>query len=258
MQAVDFSRSFISFRVDWEKKKSQTASHKPPYTLNNCRIELECVCTIEGQDGFSEQFALGASCKTERVGVDQDIWTEPNADFVPLFGREKFLILKAFDRAGKTVKLYPPSLGNQPERQVGSIAENYNSGGIKIVRTKAEVLDSPQAIVEATLANEPLIAITQLSGSRYTATLEYPVKSMNANERDWVYQTDTGPMLLPDFERQPDDLIAGMELAYSAFNCPDWIELLVRVPTPIADGISVHHYSRSLHLDAHNQMVRYK
>ena len=26
-----------------------------------------------------------------------------------------------------------------------------------------------------------------------------------------------------------------MELAYSAFNCPYWIEFILRVPTPISD-----------------------
>ena len=257
MQAIDFSRSFLHFRMDWEKKDSQTASHKPPHTLNNCRIQVECVCTIEDRDGHSEQFALGASCKTERVGVDRDIWTEPNADFMPIFGRKYFMIIKAFDLAGKTVKLYPPSLGDQPERQVGVLTENYDGAGIDIVRTEGQVLESPQSIVEASLTNRPLTAITKLTGSRYTATLEYPVKSMNANERDWVYQTDTGPVLLPDLERDPDDLINGMEIAYVAFNCPDWIELIVRVPTPIAEDISVHHYSKAVRHDTRNQMIGY-
>mgnify|MGYP001219280070 CR=1 FL=1 len=85
-------------------------------------------------------------------------------------------------------------------------------------------------------------------------TTEYALEAIKCAAARGAYECPvalhtTLPMILAD------DLIAGMELAYSAFNCPDWIELLVRVPTPIADGISVHHYSRSLHLDAHNQMV---
>ena len=40
METVDFSRSFLTFRTDWQKKPSQTASHKPPFTLNNARILL--------------------------------------------------------------------------------------------------------------------------------------------------------------------------------------------------------------------------
>ena len=36
-------------------------------------------------------FALGANCKTEQVGVDRDIWMEPNADFVPIMSGLRFL-----------------------------------------------------------------------------------------------------------------------------------------------------------------------
>ena len=256
MKIVDFTRSFLLFRTDWQNKPSRTASHKPPFTLNNARVLLDCVCTIEDRGGYREEFALGTSCKTERVGVQQDVWLEPNADFVPIHGRERFMILKAFDRAGKTVKLYPPSQGDQPERQVGIIAEAFDDARIDIVRTEGELLESSQEIVEATLANDPLVATTQLSNSRYEVTLEYPVKTMNANERDWVYQTDTGPVLLPNLELNPDEIITGMQLAFSAFNSPDWIEFIVRLPTPIAEGISVHHYSKPVRWDARNQLIR--
>ena len=60
MQSVDFARSYLTFRSDWEKKPSATASHKPRFTLNNARVSLDCVCTIEDQHGYREQFALGA------------------------------------------------------------------------------------------------------------------------------------------------------------------------------------------------------
>src|SRR6266568_1784724 len=72
----------------------------------------------------------------------------------------------------------------------------------------------------------------------------YPVKTINANERDGVYQTDTGPVLLPDLSRDPEDLIAGLELAFSAFNNPRWTEFIVRAKTPVADGVEVYHYCK--------------
>lgn len=36
-----------------------------------------------------------ASCKTKRVNVERDIWTEPNADFIPVLFRDHFLCFKA-------------------------------------------------------------------------------------------------------------------------------------------------------------------
>ena len=257
MNAIDFSNSYLTFRTDLLKKPSRTASNKPPCTLNNARIPLDCHCEIrDAQTGETHVYVLGVNCKTERVGVEQDIWTDPNADFVPIFSQDQFMVVKTYDRIGKTVKLYPASLGDQPERQVGRVEEAFDSVRIDVFRREGERLERAEQIVEAVLSNHPLVARTEIQGERYTAVLDYPVKTINANERDSVYQTDTGPILLPDLSKESDDLIGGFELAFSAFNSPDWTEFIVRVPTPITAEISVYHYSRPLRLDTRNQIVR--
>ena len=85
MAAIDFSCSFLTFRIDTLKKPPQTVSHKPPYSLNNARIQLDCVCDItEISTNVTQRFVMGVNCKTERVGVTSDIWLKPNADFVPI------------------------------------------------------------------------------------------------------------------------------------------------------------------------------
>jgi len=244
MQTVDFYRSFLIFRIDLEKKPPQTVSHKPPFSLNNARIQIECRCRVTDREtGRTQTFVLGASCKTEQVGVERDLWLEPNADFVPVFSDDGFMNLKTYAQAGMTVNLYPPSLGKQSDRQSGKIADTFDDVRIEVAECEGEVLGSAQEIVAATLARHPLVARTEIEAGRYSAVLEYPVKTMNANERDWIYQTDTGPVLLPDFTCEPESLLPNLELAFAAFNGPDWIEFIVRVPTPIAEGISVYHYS---------------
>ena len=84
------------------------------------------------------------------------------------------------------------------------------------------------------------------------------IKTINANERDDVYQTDTGPILYPDLSREPDELIEGLELAFAAFNCPTWIELIVRTATDAANGVRVYHYSKTARLEVRNQVFRLK
>jgi hypothetical protein len=121
MPSVAFARSFITFRVDTLKKQPVTVSHKPPFSLNNARIQLDCCCDItDKRSGASQRFVLGANCKTERVGVTHDIWTEPNADYIPVFSRDKFLILKAWARAGKQVssilRRWAPSPSGKPAK----------------------------------------------------------------------------------------------------------------------------------------------
>ena len=257
MQAIDFTRSFMTFRVDTLKKQPKTVTHKPPFSLNNARIPLDAHLTIseKGSD-FSEAYVLGVSCKTEQVGVEKDIWLMPNADFKPVCSSDTFMAIRTYDLANKAATLYPPTLGEQPERQIISIEETFDDLRVDLPRVAGRVLETPQAIVEAVLANEPLNARTTIENNRYTAILEYPIKTMNANERDWVYQPDTGPVLLPDLNRKPEDLMDGFELAFAAFNTPAWIEFLIRVPTPVGEGLHVYHYSESVRMDAVNEVVR--
>jgi hypothetical protein len=106
-----------------------------------------------------------------------------------------------------------------------------------------------EAIIAATFAHHPLTALTEFATDRYRAALHYPVKTFNVNERDNIYQTDTGPVLWPDLTREPADLISGLNLAFTAFNGPDWIEVLVRVPTEASQGLQVYHYSQSVRVD---------
>ena len=78
---------------------------------------------------------------------------------------------------------------------------------------------------------------------------------MNANERDWVWQPDTGPVLFPDLSREPEDLIGGFELAFVAYNKSSWAEFVLRVPTPLSEEISVYHYSKRVRVDCVNRMI---
>jgi len=253
MKSIDFSRSFFTFRIDALKKPPKTVTHKPPFSLNNARIPVECVCEIKHKPTeVSQKFLLGANCKTERVGVEADIFTQPNADFVPIVSDEQFLFLKTFDRADKGVPFYPPSLGVQPERQTGRVEEALDSLKMNLAYGPAKVLEQPADIVAAVLSNQRLIAETRIDQPQYIATLVYPIKTINANERDDIYQTDTGPILLPDFSKKPAELISGFDLAFSAFNSPNWIELIVRAKTLLQAGILVYHYSQSARFDAQN------
>ena len=254
---IDFSRSFFTFRIDVDKKPPKTVTHRPPYSLNNARIHIDCRCrVVEKSSGTAQTFVLGASCKTEQVGVPGGIWLEPNADFVPIFSDTRFLNIKTYARAGLDVDLYPPGSGRQSDRQSGSIKDAFDKVQIDVAQCQGEVLTSAAAIVQATLGNQPLVARTEIETARYSATLEYPIKTMNANERDWIYQTDTGPVLLPDFDSDPDVMLERLDLAFAAFNCPDWVEFLVRVPTTADENVDVYHYSKSVRFDAKNDVIR--
>ena len=258
MQIPDLLRSFLTFRIDLTKQAAITVSHKPPFTLNNARIQLESRCLIhDRQTGATTEYVLGAACKTERVGVERDIWTDPNADFCPILSTDEFLNLKSWDKNDKGVMLYPPSLGPQPERQLGKVADAFDRVKINVRMVAGELLQTTAEIVQATLADELLVGRIEFTAlDRYAVTIDFPIKTMNASERDQIYQTDTGPILFPDFSGQFTNPIETFHLAYVAYNCPDWAEFILRTPTPLTEAISVNHYSKTVRLATQNSVFR--
>ncbi|MYD10376.1 MAG: hypothetical protein F4X02_10080 [Chloroflexi bacterium] len=258
MTVPDFAASFLTFRIDWNLKPSLTSSHEPPFTLNNARIQIESSCKISDRvTGEAQTFVLGASCKTEYVGVARDMWTTPNADFCIILSDEAFLILKSWDRNNKGVMRYPASLGEQPERQSGLVSDTYERVSINLRPMRARPLGSAEAIVAATLAGDRLVGRCAFDlRDRYDIEIDFPIKTMNANEREWIYQVDTGPVLFPDLNADYHDWIDSFHLAYLAFNRADWAEFILQVPTPLSEGVSVNHYSRVVQMKTHNTVFR--
>lgn len=257
MKVPNFYYSSLTFRIDFAKQTAITVSHKPPSTLNNVRIQLESRCIIKDSlMNISNEYVLGASCKTERVGVERDIWIEPNADFCPVFSDTELLIMKSWDKNNKGVMLYPPSLGPQPERQIGQLCDAYEATSIKLRMTEASAL-TREEIVNATLEGSLLNGRIEFEAlERFEVLIDFPIKTMNVSERDWIYQTDTGPILFPDFSEPFDNVIETLKLAYVAYNCADWAEFIVQVPTSLMDEISVNHYSKSIRLDTKNKTFK--
>ncbi len=209
MKVLEFARSTMTFRIDLDRYPARTLSHRPPYALNNARVQLDCVCRItERATGRVHTIALGASCKTEQVGATADLWLLPNGDFVPLLSDDEFMQIKTFARAGMMAQLHPPGSGVQSDRQRSPIDGTFDRAHLDLVERVAELLDGPEAIVQAVLGNEPIVGIHRIASERYEAEIQYPVKTINANERDTIYQTDTGPILFPDLDCPPDELLA--------------------------------------------------
>jgi hypothetical protein len=250
VRLLEFGRSTLLFRIDLDVLPPPTLSHKPPFQMNNARIQIDSMCRItERANGRVHTLVLGGDCKTERVGAEQDLFLEPNADFIPLFSDDAFMHIKTFARAGTHAQAWPPGSGEQSDRLTAKIVDTFVDAHLDLVEREGELLADGRAIVDAVLANDVIVGIHRLQTDRYDVEIEYPAKTINANERDIVYQTDTGPILWPDLERDPADLLTGLELAFTAANAPDWAQIIVRTRTSIADGVEVYHYANSIRVE---------
>lgn len=256
MQVTDFYRSWVRFTIDLLRTKPKTVSQPPPFTLNNARFTLECVARVTPPGGATTRYVLSSSCKAEQVNVREDIWHEPAADMCLIATDSEFLVVKSWDRNNRGVLLSPPSLGPQPERQAGKCADCFTQLAIEVRETAMRRLHTTEEIVAAVLHGVPLFSRSEFKLVDGTlVSIDFPVKVINASEREVFYQVDTGPVLVPDptaFDGQHE--ISKLRLAFIAHNSLGCTELLVNVPTPIADGLSVNHYSRVLKVESKNLM----
>lgn len=261
MQTIDFFRSFIRWRVDSLMQPAVTVTHVPPTTLNNVRINLECRCElIERLSGDSHTYVLGASCKTERVGATKDCWLQPNADFCIVASEDEFVIMKSWACNNMRLQKHPDAIGIPQERQSGACRDVFADFRIEYRPMRGKPLHSLAEIIDAVRGNHHVISRTEYDDGDYRVVIEHPVKTINYSEREHVYQTDTGPILLPDLTsnrlERSHRLVDCFDLAYSAFNSPDWAEFIVNVQTPIGDGKSVNHYSEVRRIEpTRNQLI---
>ena len=234
METCDFSRSFMTFLIEDRR--------------NNARIQVESRCQLlDETTGQAEDYYLVASCKGEDTYGEGRLFLVPNYDFCMIYSATDFMIIRAHGNA------------ERDNREAGAHRDKFENVTFHVNMVDAEVLADDRAAVEATLDNRIINGRTEIADDtgRYRAMIEFPVKTMNVNDVRRMYQVDTGPILLPDFESQAPRMVERFNLAYVAFNNPNEAWFVIQEPTPIAEGRSekVSHYSRVTRMEAQNSLV---
>lgn len=260
MNTYDFSRSFLTFRVDLDKQPGISLSRPSPFRVNNARIALESTCTMTHRvTGETRLFALAASCKSELVGVDRDIWTMPNADFCLVADTTEAQLMKSWDRNDKKVMRFPESLGPQPERQVDLVKNIWASFRIDPCAVVGTKLDTARDVVNSVLSNQRINLHMSYEDGDYHIVIQHPVKTINVNEVDNFFQTDTGPIALPDLSDErlsaSPRLVSVFDQAYVAFKDEDWAEFIINVPTIVTSDVSVNHYSKPRRIEKMRNVI---
>jgi hypothetical protein len=130
--------------------------------------------------------------------------------------------------------------------------DSFAEFSLDMATASGRALESVDAVLAAFAGAAAVVARTEYQACGYAIALEYPVKTVNFSERERYYQVDTGPILFPGLEAiGEDDMppLAACRLAFVAHNAPDWAEFLVCVPTPLKDGLRVHHYSKNVRVE---------
>lgn len=236
MEILDYGRCFVTFVTHGRG--------------NNARLQVESRCRLtDTGTGAWQDYLFFASCKSEDTFAERDLFYEENYDFCGIFGDEDYVLFRA--RATHTDGF----------REEGLWQDRFEDVTRHLPVARGTVLEGPAAIVRASLAGVPLVGQVDLASEdgRLKALLEFPVKTMNANDGRDVYQVDTGPVPFVDFGTAGDRHIQRMWPAYVAYNAPHFADFVVqhphRVPAGNGQAVTVTHYGRLESLPAQTRVL---
>ncbi|MFN8538339.1 MAG: hypothetical protein U0232_12795 [Thermomicrobiales bacterium] len=206
MAVIDFTRSYMTFFGRDEG--------------NIARILLDAACTmIDERTGESRAFYLIAPCRSERMYLDSQLFQMPNYEFCGIFADEECLLVRTHWQS------------DRDNREYGRNTERFAKVTLDIrSHPETRALTDDRQIYDATLANLPLVAQTELHDEARSlrATIQYPMKTINVLPAGPRFQVDTGPLLLPDFASTATRMIERFDLAHVVYHRFDQAEFILR------------------------------
>jgi hypothetical protein len=203
--------------------------------VNMARIRVDARCEwMDTASGEAEEFVLICPCQGERMYEPSGLVQDPPFNFFGVFSRTQSHIIRQFADAG----VQRDTVENHAGRFTSVRIDVAPAAGMK------ELVDG-KAVCDATLANRPLVARTEMRSpdGRSRVLMEYPVTTMNVEPGKRIWQVDTGPVLIPDFGRAVSQRIEKLVPGFIVYNRPDYVEWTLRAPARLPAGGQTHHYT---------------
>ena len=214
MEVLDYGRAFVTFVT--------------PGRGNNARLQVESRCTIS-KGGQSQEFWFYASCKSEDTFAAKDLFYADNYDFCGVFSDEEYAIYRTRARHSDAFV------------EAGRWRDRFDDLVKHLPTVEVEVLPDAGAAAQASLDHRLLYGEVVYQEAGHEIRLEFPIKTMNANNIEWIYQVDTGPLCIPDFGRDTELMAQCLEPAYVAYNAPDFADFVVQRPQDEGDTTVTHY-----------------
>lgn len=230
MKPIDFSRSYLRWSIN------------TPRESNTVRITFDARTEIiDERTGEREEFFLIRPCKSEVMYVKRRMWQDPNYDFMGIWSRRQFRIFRTWASIPRQFAT------SRTDGLVQALDERFKDVKLDTTRfRKARLLKTDRDVVKATLGREQIVAFHEIRDPKrkLRAVFEYPVTTMNIIADQGKFQVDTGPLLFADLRSKLKDKIAWLVPAFAVYNTRSYAEFVLRVPTPVAKGVKVMHYSK--------------
>ena len=236
IECLDYGRSFIC----------NTSSH------NAVRFWIESRTILyDDTAGTHEVFYQCGSCKSENTFAKEGLLKKDNYDFMPIYGGEDMLILRRH-----------ADIRDTNYRQLRKVKEVWGEPVMRLHYGKTvKELKTFEEIRDVTATDTPLAAQTEITNKEtgLRCVIEYPVKTMNIDLDNSIYQSDTGPVAFPDLGKRFEPAVDSVRLAFAVFNAPHFCDFVIEQPTPIVrdekEICRVYHYSDPVSFPAKNRVL---
>ncbi|MDP6823873.1 MAG: hypothetical protein QF554_11355 [Dehalococcoidia bacterium] len=235
MRVLDYGRSFVTFVSTGGRYR------------NNARLQIESRTTLtDTRSGESTRYLFFASCKSEDTFAPQDLFYRNNYDFNGIFSDKEYVIFRTY--SSHTWRF----------RDEGLWEGTFKDVNERLVEVEGTVLGDGEEVVRASMAGKPLVGRVELTSedAALRAEIEFPIKTMNANDTHWKWQVDTGPIALPDFTTDVDLHVKRLSPAFVAYNVDGFADFVVQAPVASPEnGSSVTHYTSPITLPAKTSVI---
>lgn len=248
VETTDFNNSYMTWSADPDLADTRKPGHMP--WGNAARILIDARCTIVDSAGnLADELYLIAPCRTEWMYRETGLIQNPSGEYRQIFSEPHGLqktVGKSISEAGPIV--HGPAVST----------DIFDWIRFDISSKPSTRLATDQNVVDATMANVPMVAKTTVESNGLKAILEYPIRTMNYHEERVRFQVDTGPLIFPDLDADDEQLIDRCYLAHTVYNTFVYAEFVCKQPTPLVVGgagvASLYHYSRFENLDVTTEL----
>jgi len=219
---IDFDRSYFTWTskpyVQHPYYVNDGGMVQGPGSVRDVRIQYEALCEVRDEKtGHVEELFLLHPCLGEYTIPQRDFFMIPVKEFRVIFSRTHSIPI-ALRPSTETEKVAP---------------RPHNFDALRFTtrhHARATALATHRQVIDATLANKPMNCRTRFRdpASGCTVTLEYPVRTMNLNANEQLFQIDTGPLPLPDLKGWDGQRPARAFLAHVATSRFDFAEFILR------------------------------
>lgn len=192
------------------------------------RFNLEALCTVcDDTTNHTTEIFVSAPCRTEYTIATRNLFQVPSSEFRYAFSRHNRLQIAK--RASYEKEIVTVARLDEVHSEHNIDLRNYSN---------ATELDTERTIIEATLANDKLNAVSTFhdSARALTISVQYPVNLINLNVADQEFQVCTGPIVLPDLSTWNGREVSRVFLAHASFSHFDHVEFILQSEVEAANA----------------------